>query len=62
MTDYQIISIILAVLGLLLTALSLGTRVLIEWIKDKTSKKQTAVLRKRGLFFKSSFRGLTVYR
>ena len=39
MTDYQIISIILAVLGLLLTALSLGIRVLIEWIKDKTSKK-----------------------
>lgn len=39
MTDYQIISIVLAILGLLLTALSLGAKVLIEWIKDKTSKK-----------------------
>lgn len=39
MTDYQIITIILSVLGLILTALSFGTKILIEWLKDKTQKK-----------------------
>lgn len=40
MSDYQIITIILSVLGLILTALGLGIKVLIEWIKDTTSRKK----------------------
>lgn len=40
MSDYQIITIILSVLGLILTALGFGIKVLIEWIKDTTSRKK----------------------
>ncbi|GEM_PF-3270016 len=39
MTDYQLLTIVLSVIGLVVTAFGLTAKILIEWIKDKTSKK-----------------------